>query len=1082
MMNRKAPKSAQLLRALLAFALLLPSVAVQPSFVLAAKSQEKDFCDQVEIKNGPGGMPKTMYRRRNQGWNRVDEGNPRIQLFADALCTKVTSHHLFIPKRHWPNHPTPPPPNKNKQWLAYAPAAGKVQEIPFGKDGLGWDFKDGQEVNYIAFTKDMVPAPGEGERVITDPHPGGGTGPVEGGKIDVDPNDPLGAIIKLLHGKPVRYNLVADLIAKFLWDEGHKFVKTDGDPPPTKDAALGTIRTWVVRVMSGSKDGISAEEEEAIKSLGLTVVQPKFVAALFYVLAPANQGGLPGWITEPKEIKPDKREAFKKLFVGEAAKTVSDKRKQMLVGCLGRYTDGKENVGGCIARTGAPGPLVKNEPKWVYEWTIDAGAHAEAIITGNGIDADQIRREIGEHDREVPGGDLPGRKPPGLPDWGTGTAYNANFLYGKWGDMNVFGVPSKDGKTMRYIAVHLIEERVWGRKPPSASRLTFSDITPPPHNVYGQTIDIKNSGTAELMLDPDGDGFTYKVTFKTTGNGDIGLEIERTDAEVKIDFGGNKRLPTIHELALYRAKRTRQAGNIVEIGGQEFYVGGEGSYLGGAYTYYPKEMLDDIDGFLKGRPPWYLIPDHVAYVNKKPGLNQRELLTSGDDLTVGQIGGKWYGNKWNGDLGRYEIVEVAKPKPPAPKSPPGGTTGTGITTTQSTGFSAFDGYSATHESVAHINNALGENAKMKLLARTAATGLLDKRFILAFRGEGGIHPQFKGGGEGFKGFSFVAGTHIVKAEDNAGILYINMDGTKANYTVGHLLATPKTATTADLRVLKDILGVYYSKEDAAEIEAVVKEKKTEYGTISEINVAAKKEKDQIQIHLTKDGGKIVEGWPNDFHARGGDPDVAGDKGAVVNENHRETASGTGQTKAYGDSLPAKRSVTRAGINDGKSFEAARVIVGGDESKPKAAQAVIYSFEEKDDKDALQHTYYLLFFNIEGKDGKSEEKGQPPVVVFRNSVNKPSGEVDWPSFPLKADRNPDRAKVRLAPVKIADAEITKIKWQLGVARIERADLSEKGAWCFLQTEPKVKDKELLKKAVIYWGAAQAKADEACKALK
>jgi len=193
-------------------------------------------------------------------------------------------------------------------------------------------------------------------------------------------------------------------------------------------------------------------------------------------------------------------------------------------------------------------------------------------------------------------------------------------------------------------------------------------------DIFGQRFPI-GSGDKEFILDDRTEGHKkYKLSFGIAGkDGNREITFERPG-------GGPALKSSIYELYNKRADQAAGMRNIINVGGEDFYVIPQGGARS-ALAMFPKSMIDNRG---KGEDPRGLIPQLFAEVGVRGSDTRNENVPSGKlgGPHLGTVGTKDYHLEFNKELKIWEVKDgpgnlPEKPAPPAdPAAPGGGTPGT----------------------------------------------------------------------------------------------------------------------------------------------------------------------------------------------------------------------------------------------------------------------------------------------------------------------------------------------------------------------------------------------------------------------
>lgn len=604
------------------------------------------------------GRQHTYYYRQKHEYGGRDEGNPRTQLYKDADCAQRSSKHVYK------NPDTKPPIEPTLHWVS---DVGETPEYnkKFKLSAIDWKAAKGKAIGFVPIEeaeRPVVPAPVE--KVDGAPVP-----PVDAGQgLDIDPNAPHQAVLKLIQ-PPDRHEAVAKRFNDFLWEQSHDFIHAEARAKEgeEKTASLGVVTEWVQYVLTGKGVQLTPEQRERMKFIGLPAftaakynAEPKHIAALYYIVGAGP--GAPDWAKAPPKI----------------AELLSGKPdlERMLVDCLARYTSGRPADGkaaGCHGREIKGGQMNRVQPEWHFEFFTEAALTAEQIITGNGFDPKQLRKEVEDNNN-------PPRAPGSvakLPESVPSRAMGVEHLFGKWGDRNVLyvgeGSDPKVGGRKLAVAASWDQKIVAGPDGKNTvkliPRIGVYDISNP-GDIYGRsftmdefrkggTFDLKEGGRSYTMkVTPNGADFEIKLSWK---NPNTGKDIEAVSGNAK------KEPLTQNELFRMRAEKAKELGQVVKFGDKEFYLSGQSSNAG-SYLYWDKGTLERMAD--PSSDPLKLGPSMLASVNRmSEGVEER---IPDSEIWAGKIGEQWYGLKWVAhpsypDQGHYEPVKRDGQPAPTPE-------------------------------------------------------------------------------------------------------------------------------------------------------------------------------------------------------------------------------------------------------------------------------------------------------------------------------------------------------------------------------------------------------------------------------
>lgn len=258
--------------------------------------------------------------------------------------------------------------------------------------------------------------------------------------------------------------------------------------------------------------------------------------------------------------------------------------------------------------------------------------------------------------------------------------YTLDDLYGPAGAvvMDVFG---PNDPNSRKISMKIYTKRM----PDGTTRneIGIFDITDT-NDIFGQRFPI-DSGKKSFTLDDRTEGHKkYELTF-----GDAGPDGNRTITFARPGDGGARLQTSVSELFIKRADQAAGMGNIIKVGGQEFYTLPQGGAKS-ALALFPKAAID-ARGTGDARD---LVPALYADVGVRGADGRNENIPPGPKggPHLGTVGDKDYHLEFNKALGVWEVKEGGGdlPKPPAPPATGDGST-TGGNTGGNTGASPTNG-------------------------------------------------------------------------------------------------------------------------------------------------------------------------------------------------------------------------------------------------------------------------------------------------------------------------------------------------------------------------------------------------------
>ncbi|MFA5140331.1 MAG: hypothetical protein WC728_13955 [Elusimicrobiota bacterium] len=734
------------------------------------------------------------------------------------------------------------------------------------------------------------------------------------------------------------------------------------------------VDRWLNQTLSGT---YSPEDDAVLKALKLKTSDygPRDVAALYYLLGAG------------KDVLAGEKEEPVRGILDEAAPPAKARMREQLVACLGRYTASGKPGDAEYCRKDEAGPLKAGSPEWMRAFCTEASITAFKIYDASKRNPALFKGELTakpeKQEGVVAGGDGGGRQSLSAVDLSKPS--DMAELFGKWGDVNVIHMPSREPKEGedptrvpgRTLAVVVRTMRTWEGDPKdpkarSVQQIGVYDISNPV-DIYGKRFNMSADATNKFTLKEG--GAEYVLKFSPQGE-DVGISLERSDG-IKPVYGhsGPPRLPTVNELFKQRAEKARDMGNLVDVGGRQYYVLGE-SAKQGALTFFSREMIEGMDRYSATD----LVPDMVAYTNQKVDGRVERL---GESVSLGKVGGQWYELRWNAEQGYWEPKAG---RPPQMEAPPG----TGATSPQSPSvpqepaadeWPAFDlpnlglRINSTNKDVAAINAAL-KAAGLAVRAYSCEPERAPyENFFLMHKSRLHVPVGFAGGKiskADFGGFELLGGT-VLAVRDKTGAVYYDLksepegwgDVWKAEgggFDIGKGRSTWQGAARAE--------GIYIAVRDAAkasglsaEVEDVIARvaKKVQEGAALE-KIYKVGEGDKVFAKFA--GRQSVEVWPNPGTSNPSQ-DVEGKPGEFVFEPIKVPPTAWDPKTGFADTLPMGE-LKLSRLKDPK-FE--------------KATAALYTAE----KDGLRSTY--IQFRI-GKDDRSVS----PVLVFQDAVD-PSKDKD-----------------------------------------------------------------------------------------
>jgi len=219
-----------------------------------------------------------------------------------------------------------------------------------------------------------------------------------------------------------------------------------------------------------------------------------------------------------------------------------------------------------------------------------------------------------------------------------------------------------------------ISMKIYTKRMPDGSmrnEIGIFDITDAPDNIYGQRFPANGADQTFALDDRTPGHKKYELKFTKGENGERKVTFGRPG-------GGSDLVTSVEDLFLKRADQAAALGNIVNVGGEDFYVLPQGGAKG-ALAMFSKSM---IDGRAQDNAR-NIIPALFSNVMQRNEDGRNENIPAGDKggPHLGRVGTKDYHLVFNAELGRWEITEGAGDLPKAPAPPASTTTpGTGTTT------------------------------------------------------------------------------------------------------------------------------------------------------------------------------------------------------------------------------------------------------------------------------------------------------------------------------------------------------------------------------------------------------------------
>lgn len=291
----------------------------------------------------------------------------------------------------------------------------------------------------------------------------------------------------------------------------------------------------------------------------------------------------------------------------------------------------------------------RREKSQVSAFLNDAAAKARTVFSDS--------RTKDEIDLSIEGNNNSGpvvpdtRRSPGSRLDGATRQYTLNDLYGApyavVKDVSGPGDPHSRKISMKIYTKRLPDGSI-------VNEIGIFDITDT-NDIYGQRFRI-DSGDQSFTLDDRTAGHKkYELKF-----GQADDKGNRTITFARPGEGGAALTTSVSELFTKRADQAAAMGNIVNIGGKDFYTlpqGGAKSSL----ALFPKDVIDAREG---GGDPRSLVPSLFAEVGKRGSDGRNEHLSGKPHL--GAVGDKEFHLEFNKTLGAWEVKEGAGDPPPAP--------------------------------------------------------------------------------------------------------------------------------------------------------------------------------------------------------------------------------------------------------------------------------------------------------------------------------------------------------------------------------------------------------------------------------
>ncbi|MCX5788059.1 MAG: hypothetical protein NTX64_06050 [Elusimicrobia bacterium] len=254
------------------------------------------------------------------------------------------------------------------------------------------------------------------------------------------------------------------------------------------------------------------------------------------------------------------------------------------------------------------GPLTMAEPiKWPFAFLKDAAIQANTLLTG--MKKGPAKKVIDDNRRsdDVPGGSgVSGNPAPRA----QGAGFSREDLYGKWGDVGVVAVGTKEQMSSdppqgRTISMRIVTEQ--GADGKLIDHLALYDIST--GKVFGKTFPANFASDQPISLKAGGLDYKLKIDYASNPEGAIVLSASDGNPAV----GSGRDIPTVAGLFRDRASRVADSGRVATIGGKQYYVGGQGTGDGGADVYFSKDVIDSLRD---GGNAYAMTPKAMAFVNE----------------------------------------------------------------------------------------------------------------------------------------------------------------------------------------------------------------------------------------------------------------------------------------------------------------------------------------------------------------------------------------------------------------------------------------------------------------------------------
>lgn len=192
------------------------------------------------------------------------------------------------------------------------------------------------------------------------------------------------------------------------------------------------------------------------------------------------------------------------------------------------------------------------------------------------------------------------------------------------------------------------------------------------NDIFGQRFPLDQKTKAFVLDDRTPGHKKYELTFgEADANGNRSIKFARPD-------GGPALETSVGELLMKRADQAERMGNIVNVGGQDFYALPQGGAKS-AMALFPKSLIDNRMGTKDARD---LAPQLYAEVGERGpdgrNVNVKNPANSKGGPHLGTVNGKDYHVEWDPAAKAWVVKEGAGDLPEKPKPPTTGTgTGTG---------------------------------------------------------------------------------------------------------------------------------------------------------------------------------------------------------------------------------------------------------------------------------------------------------------------------------------------------------------------------------------------------------------------